>query len=219
VNQLSSALIAVPLLLISIVPLQAAEKISLLALFKGKVLISVDGKKVLLVQGKSGSAGIRLLATDTRVETARIEVDGETRTLRLGVVNSAPGSATDGDKKVVLYAGSQGFFYADGRINGTSVKFLIDTGANVVALNDATARLVGIDYKTDGKRGFATTASGYAAVYNLQLRSVSIGGITLRHVEAIVIEGPQPATALLGMSFLGKLDMKRQGERIEFNVR
>jgi len=217
--QLSSVLTAVLLLSMSIMPLQAAEKISLIALFEGKVLISVDGERVMLVKGQTGPDGIRLIATDTRTEIAKIEIDGETRALGLAAVVSGPGASATGDKKVVLYVGRQGFFHADGRINGISVRFLVDTGANVVALNDETARLVGIDYKNDGKRGFATTASGYAVVYNLELRSVSIGGITLRNIEASVIEGPQPATPLLGMSFLGNLDMKRQGERIEFSVR
>lgn len=188
-----------------------------MALFEGKAIITVDGKRHLFLQGEKGPEDILLIATDTVQETAQIEVNGQRRALRLGVVTSAP--LLTSKSKVTLWKGRQGFFYADGSINGVTVKFLVDTGANTIALNSATARRVGLEYKRFGKRGFASTASGYTVIYNLKLNTVRVGGITLYNLDAGVIEGPEPSTPLLGMSFLGKLDMKRTGDRMDLTIR
>jgi aspartyl protease family protein len=45
----------------------------------------------------------------------------------------------------------------------------------------------------------------------VKLRSVTVGGITQRNVEAMVIDGPHPPQVLLGMSFLERLDMQNDG--------
>ena len=53
------------------------------------------------------------------------------------------------------------------------------------------------------------------ATYRLTLEKVQVGEITLFNVEAAVIEGNFPGTPLLGMSFLGQLEMKRDSNRME----
>jgi aspartyl protease family protein len=98
------------------------------------------------------------------------------------------------------------------------VTFLVDTGASTIALNSATAKRIGIDY-TKGRPGMATTASGYTRVYSVKLDSVKVGEIVLRNVDAGVIDGPQPETPLLGMSFLNALEMKRDGDKMELTRR
>ena len=63
------------------------------------------------------------------------------------------------------------------------------------------------------------TASGLVRTYNVTLGKVQIGEITLHNVDAGIIEGNFPTDPLLGMSFLGQLDMKREGEKLELKQR
>lgn len=197
---------------------QAVEKLTVLALFEGKVLLHVDGNRRLIAAGETSPEGITLLAADS--DRAVVEIDGEEEVLELGMVTSFPGASSDvsptwdGPEKLTLWAEDDGFFYASGSINGTAVRFLVDTGANTVALSRALAERIGIDYQ-EGEQGVATTASGVTPMYLVSLDRVSVGEITLRNVEAGVLLGSHPDIPLLGMSFLGKLDMSRTGDRLE----
>jgi aspartyl protease family protein len=191
----------------------AAPSLVLHALFEGKALVLIDGQRRLLEVGQTSPEGVRLVATDTRLEEAVVEVNGRREVLKLGVVVAA--FVSSGQGSVTLYAEPDGHFHADGLVNGRPVRFLLDTGATVVVLNGPTARAIGLDYRRTGQPGYAQTASGMVRTYNLKLDTVEIGGIRLFGVEASVIEGPFPTEALLGMSFLGRVDMKRDGQKLE----
>jgi aspartyl protease family protein len=195
----------------------AAEKISLQALFKDKAIIVVDGARHVMKSGETSPEGIKLLATDTQEENAEIEIDGKHEVLRLGVVVADFDSKGKGS--VVLYPDRGGHFFADGQINGTPVRFLVDTGATLIAMSSVIAKRIGIDYIRNGSPGMASTPAGNVRTYNLSLNNVQVGGITLYNVQGSVIEGNDPREALLGMSFLGQLDMKRDGEKMELSER
>ena len=102
-----------------------------------------------------------------------------------------------------------------GSINRFPVSFVIDTGASAVSMNSNIAKRLGIDYKLTGKKGISYTASGKDEIYIVNLNRVRVGNIELRNIRGVVHEGDFPVTALLGMSFLGKLDMKREGRIME----
>jgi aspartyl protease family protein len=188
----------------------AVEKITLLALFKDKAIFQIDGARRVLQNGQVSPEGVKLISANT--EEATVEIAGKREVLKLGVV-TASFSAT-GQPSVTLWADGNGFFHAEGSINNIPVKFLVDTGANTIAINSELARRIGIDY-TKGQAGMATTASGYTRIYGVVLNAVKIGEIVLHNVNAGVIEGRQPETPLLGMSFLGGLEMRRDGNRME----
>lgn len=198
-------------------PAAAIEKIKLHALFQGKAIFLIDGERRVLAAGEVSPEGVKLLRTDTTNETAVVEIDGRAQTINLGIVSTAPGSS-DGGKSIVLWAEPNGFFRAYGSINGIAVKFLVDTGASAVAMNRMTADRLGLDYKS-GKRGVASTAGGYVGAYSVRLDRVKVGSITLHNVDASVIDGTHPEEVLLGMSFLGRLDMRREGAKMELNRR
>lgn len=211
-----ATLAAFALLFIAAWPLLAgaAHKIALLALFKDKAILQIDGARRVLASGETSPEGVTLVKANT--EEATIEIAGRREVLELGVVH---GSFTSSEQpSVTLWADPNGFFHAEGSINSVAVRFLVDTGANTIALNSATAQRIGIDYKK-GQPGVATTASGYTRVYGVTLNTVKIGGIVLHNVAAGVIEGPQPAVPLLGMSFLGSLEMRRDGQRMDLTKR
>ena len=188
-----------------------AAKITLYALFQDQAVLLIDGARQRLAAGERSPEGVLLVSTDTRREQAVIEVDGEQRVLQLGIVYEGKVSTP---AAVTLYAESDGSYRATGSINGTPVSFLVDTGANIVAISSDLARRIGIDY-TRGRAGMAMTASGPAPMYAIRLDRVRIGAIQLYNVEAGVLEGSQPATPLLGMSFLSRLNLNQDGTRLE----
>ena len=207
---------SLPLLLAVLPALAVAADITLFALFKDKAILHVDGARRVLTIGTESPEGVKLVSTDTQAEEAVVELKGKRETLQLGVVVSAFQSAAR--ESVTLFSDASGFFHAQGSINGAAVTFLVDTGANTIAINSATAKRAGIDY-TKGRQGSARTASGYARIYSIKLDTVKVGDIVLRNVEAGVIDGPQPETPLLGMSFLNALEMKRDGNKMELTRR
>ncbi|MGW8247259.1 MAG: retropepsin-like aspartic protease family protein [Acidiferrobacterales bacterium] len=191
-------------------------KIKLLAIFENKVIATINGQRAVLVKDRIGPSGVTLRSCDTWAESAKIEVSGKIEEIPLGYVMSggSKSSANGPKQRITLYSGENGFFHADGYINNTPVRFLVDTGANTIAMNAQTAKRIGLDYRR-GQQGVAVTASGYAPTYLVDLEQVEVGNLKLRHVEASVIEGRQPETPLLGMSFLGSFDMRREGDQME----
>jgi aspartyl protease family protein len=164
----------------------AAEKISLQALFKDKAIIVVDGARRVLKSGETSPDGVKLLATDTQEEKAEVEIDGKREVLRLGVV--VAGFESKGKGSVVLYPDRGGHFFADGQINGTPVRFLVDTGASSVTMNSLVAKRVGLDYRRTGHAGYSNTAAGVVPKYQVKLDKVQVGDITLYNVDGGVIE-------------------------------
>jgi len=193
--------------------LPAAEGISLYALFKDKAILTIDGTRRVLKAGETSPEGVKLVSTDTELDQAVVETHGRRETLTLGVVVSQLESGAP--VAVTLWADGRGFFHASGSINGSGVTFLVDTGANTIALNGALAQRLGLDYRKKGQQVVVTTASGHVRAHSMVLDTVKIGEIVLRNVEAVVLDGPQPATPLLGMSALNSLQMRRDGDKME----
>ena len=98
-----------------------------------------------------------------------------------------------------------GHFWAEGQVNGSAMRFLVDTGATAVSLTPEDARRLGfsLDHLTYGYK--VITASGEARAAKVQLDSVSVGGARVEGVDAYVIESGL-SQSLLGMSFLGRLN-------------
>ncbi len=195
----------------------AIDQILLHALFKNKAIVVIDGTRRILATGQVSPEGIKLVGTDTEREEAQIEVGGKREVLKLGMVIA--GFKPTGQPAAILWAEPNGHFRADGTINGVGVRFLLDTGATTIALSSQHANRIGIDYKKRGRPGYAQTASGVVRIYGLKLDTVQLGNITLHNLDAGVIEGAYPAEVLLGMSFLGQLDMKRDGAQLELTQR
>ena len=74
-----------------------------------------------------------------------------------------------------------------------------------MVLGSETAERLGFDLDSLEYSGTAQTANGTAPIARIILDEIVIGDLTVRSVEAAVIEKPMP-TSLLGMSFLTRLD-------------
>lgn len=194
----------------------AVEKIALHALFKDKAIVIVDGARRVLKSGDTSPEGVKLVSTDTGTETATFEIDGKPLVVKLGAVGAKFGVTTKAS--ATLYAGNGGHFYADGFINDVPVRLMVDTGATVVAMSSRHAQQLGLDYRQRGRAGAAHTAGGVVRTYSMRLTKVQVGDIVLHDIEAGIIEGTHPVDILLGMSFLGQLDMKHESNRLELKV-
>ena len=119
---------------------------------------------------------------------------------------------------VTLAADASGHFVADGQVNGAHVRFLVDTGATLVTLSAAEAKRLGIDFKR-GQPAVSQTANGRVLVYRVRLDSVTVGRMTLLAVDAVVHDSPGLDMALLGMSFLNRTEMRREGANLTLTKR
>ena len=127
--------------------------------------------------------------------------------------NRNPVSRTTVDaKEVVLQSNRQAHYVVTGEINGREVEFLVDTGATAVAIPGDVAQRLGL---RRGQPIPTMTANGRITTYLTRLDSVSIGDIELRDVEATIAPQMRGVEVLLGMSFLGRLDLiQSQGQLI-----
>ena len=193
-----------------------AVDVVLVGLFSGKAVVMIDGGAPrTLSPGQSTSQGVRLVRADA--EVAELEIDGKRQVLRLGGGRYGGGAASE-SPSAKLYADPEGHFISDATINGTSVRFVVDTGATAVAMNSRLATSLGLDYKR-GARGRAMTANGTIGVYAVKLDTVRVGGIELHNVDAVVHDGDHPTILLLGRSFLNRDDMRRDGTLLTLTQR
>lgn len=192
-------------------------RITARGLFDGQALLEIDGRQRLLKVGQSSPEGVRLVAADPRV--ARIEVGG--RQFEVGLDGSIGTSFSRGiePRSLRLAPAADGHYYVDGTINGTGIRFVVDTGATTVAISRHDARRIGLLYRVDGEPTPVETASGVAQAYRVRFRSVKARTIEVTGVEGIVIDGDYPTTALLGQSFLNRLNMRREGLLLELEER
>jgi aspartyl protease family protein len=95
---------------------------------KKAVLVIDDAAPRTVAVGQSTPEGVKVL--EISGDTAVVEVDGRQERLRAGEhVVSREGS---GSEEVWIEGDRWGRFYVGGRINGSSVQFVVDTGASVV---------------------------------------------------------------------------------------
>jgi aspartyl protease family protein len=152
-------------------------------------------------------SGITVISVER--SEATVEIDGKRRVLKMGQHYHAAAATAD-RQSVTLAADPRGHFITEGAINGNPVRFLVDTGASTVALPAADAVRLGIDYRK-GRPALSSTAAGVVQIYVVTLDTVKLGPIELTRVEASVIEQGLEI-ALLGMSFLNRVEMKRDGD-------
>ncbi|MCU7837695.1 MAG: retroviral-like aspartic protease family protein [gamma proteobacterium symbiont of Taylorina sp.] len=198
------------LLLLLCAEVNASHKIQVMALFTDKAMLSIDGKQKILKKGQT-YRGVKLISSDSRAVV--LELHGEIKKFKLGSTVSTNFKKSAADKEFVVWKDPQNMFRINGSINNFSAKFLIDTGASTIALNSIAAKRMGIKYRS-GTPLQATTASGVVQGYQVILSKVKIGHIQLYNVYAAVLEGAFPTEVLLGQTFLSRIHMTRDGNKM-----
>jgi aspartyl protease family protein len=185
----------------------AATDVQLVGTFGDKAAILViDGGEPRTVRVGREAAGVAVIAVER--DRAVIEVAGIRRTLARGQHYSTGGGDTR--QSVTLSADTHGHFLTDGAVNGVPVRFVVDTGATVVALPASDAERLGLDYRK-GPVALIKTAAGVVPVHRVRFESVRLGAIEINAVDGVVIEQGLDI-ALLGMSFLSRVEMRNEGQ-------
>jgi aspartyl protease family protein len=195
----------------------SAADVNVIGLFPGKAVVVVNrGAPRTLSVGQRTPEGVLLVSVDS--SSAVVEVDGKRERIEMG--QHFETAAQSGSRTTTtLPADERGHFQVDGSINGGHVRFLVDTGATLVSVASGDAQRLGIDYRS-GKRSMSVMADGRrVASYNVQFDTVTVGDLTLFNVEGSVHESPSTGYALLGMSFLSRTEMRREGPNLTLTKR
>lgn len=114
-----------------------------------------------------------------------------------------PSAAHNGAQgEVTLMRAEDGHFYADAFVNGSNIRFMVDTGASRVALSRSDAARIGINLDDLHYNSPTYTANGMVMVAPVRLNSVSVGSLVVNDVRASVARDGTMDGSLLGMSFL-----------------
>lgn len=186
-------------------------QILVMGLYRDHAVLEINQQQHFLSVGQRTPEGVTLISANSN--QAILDIAGRQGVFelnnRVGAMYSAPV-----ETPVVSIWPTNGMYLTSGSVNGYTVDFMVDTGASVIAINGETAKRLGLDYLNANQIG-VRTASGVELAYSIELESVQLGDISLQNVAAVVIDGPEPQRALLGMSFLNAFDMERKGERLD----
>ena len=190
----------------------AAGRISVLGLFNNKAMVLIDGKQRMLALNQTSPEGVTLISTNG--DSATLEIAGRRDVYPLGG-QMGTGSGAAKQTSVQIYRNPQGMYMSAGSINGYPVNFLVDTGATTVAMNSIQAKRMGIEFRMNGEPVTVNTASGVEQAYQVKLARVKLGDIELQNIDAVVLDGPSPSEVLLGMSFLGRMEIQNSGQMMQ----
>jgi len=190
-------------------------KVRVIALFTDQAMLEVGDQRKIVKKGETFE-GVLLVSASGR--GAVVVVDGER--LKLGLNQSAIASSYKKPERrsLKIYPDAAGMYFVEGAINGQRTRFVVDTGATNVTLSGEKAKQLKIDF-TRGVRSSLETAAAVVPAWEIRLDSVSVGGIRVNNVDAIVVEGDQPFDVLLGNSFLRHTVMQKAGTAMELKKR
>jgi len=187
-----------------------ALDVSVIGLFPGKgAVVVIDGGPPKTVRvGQKSPEGVLVVSAEK--DSAVLEINGRRKTLKMGQHHQSDSSSARGTT-VSISADARGQFVAAGVINETApLRMLVDTGASTIAIPEQDAQRMGLDYK-NGAPAMVSTANGMTQAWRVRLASVKIGDVSANNVEAVVIPGGSLPIVLLGMSFLERFEMNRDG--------
>jgi aspartyl protease family protein len=120
--------------------------------------------------------------------------------------------------EIVIERDGSGQFHIDARVNGQDATFIVDTGADAVALTVGEADRLGLGVQPEAFQPIARTASGFGNAAFVNVDRVELGGEEFSDVEAAVVEGLHEN--LLGQSVLRRLgNVELRGDRMIIHPR
>lgn len=126
--------------------------------------------------------------------------------LQLASAPTQPKAAyVSGTRTAAIPMDRTGHFVADFRLNGRPIKGVVDTGATFVAINETTARSIGVRIAASDFMHEVRTANGSTKAASVVLDNVEIGQIRVPSVQAFVLKDAALGATLVGMSFMTKL--------------
>jgi len=180
----------------------AAPDVQLNAILGKKVIATIDGGQYTLGEGESSPQGVVLV--EVRNKLAILEWEGQQFELTPSSRISTQFEVKKADA-ITIRRDANLHYLVSGEVNGRSTPFMVDTGATLIAISGEHANQLGLKWQSSPSE-HVQTAGGITKAYGLMLEKVSIGGMEIHHVEAVVIP-KQTTPALLGMSFLRHFEM------------
>ncbi|MDP5142033.1 TIGR02281 family clan AA aspartic protease [Rheinheimera baltica] len=120
-----------------------------------------------------------------------------------------------GETRTVLIRNKSGHYVGTALINNQPVNFMLDTGATTIAIDDSTAKQLGMPF---GQPMQVSTANGVTQAFLSRVDSLQLGDITLYNIPASIVlnlaNGRGDAEILLGMSALKQLEFHQQGNQL-----
>ena len=124
----------------------------------------------------------------------------------------------DGEDMTVIRRDASGHFQLMAQVNGEDIPFLVDTGADMVALTVDDAERLNLDFNPNNFEPIGKTASGIGYGAPVELESLRLGATEFHNVRAVVIDGLE--TNLLGQSALRQLGkVEIEGNRMVIHHR
>lgn len=207
-----------PGLLLALATLPAgAQSVQLGGTMGDKALLVIDGQPHTVRVGDT-VRGVTLV--NLSGQQAEVRRQGNILFLQVGGSPVQLGSGTRSGRQateIVLPAGPGGHFMSEGAINGSAVRFMVDTGATSVAMGQDDARRAGVNFER-GQRAITQTANGAVPVYMVMLDRVRVGPVELNHVQAVIVPQSMPYV-LLGNSFLSRFSMRRDADVMRLELR
>jgi aspartyl protease family protein len=193
-----------------VTPALAAD-INLIGIFGSKATLMVDGGRPrTLAVGESSPERIRLLSVGA--DSAVVEIEGKRQSLHMGNQRISTARADGATARATLSGDARGHFMTTAIVNGMSMQFMVDTGATSVTISAEDARRANVRY-TAADREVMQTANGRISVYRVKFDTVRVGDIVLNNVDGVVVEGNTLGQfGLLGMSFLSRTEIRRDGD-------
>ncbi|TVR09819.1 MAG: TIGR02281 family clan AA aspartic protease [Salinarimonadaceae bacterium] len=133
----------------------------------------------------------------------RFEMDAVFGRVVDGVI---PGRTTiSSPGEVSVTRGASGGFVVQGEANGEPMRFIFDTGADVVVLTAESAARIGFQPQDLRYIVQVRTANGTAMAAPVTIETLTVGDIAASRVRALVARPDALTSNLLGMSFLDRL--------------
>jgi aspartyl protease family protein len=185
-----------------------ALDVNVVGLFPNKAVVQIEGGALrTLSVGQKTRDDIILLSVGR--DGATFDIQGRRVALALGTARTQTSPAAAAHY-VMVPTDELGNFVADGQVNGMPIKFIVDTGATFITFPAREASRLGLDYR-NGQKTVMGSPNGDVLGYRLKLDTVRVGDVAVHNVDAVIIEGKSLANALLGMSFLNRVDIRSEG--------
>ena len=107
-----------------------------------------------------------------------------------------------------------GHFYTDAQVNGTIIRFLVDTGASSVALSKADAAKIGLQFTDADFTETGQGAGGALLLKPVMLDRIIVGTTDAANVDGVIVNSDMK-TSLLGQSWLKRVGtVEIKGDRM-----
>ncbi len=158
---------------------------------------------------KAALAWIAIFAALFAIFSFRFEFIGIWERVKADISGTAGQSISS--EAIELRRQDDGHYWLLVDIHGKAVRFMVDSGATMTAINATTAKEVGVE--ADGYPIILSTANGRVAAKRGNVRSLVVGPHRIEN-HAVVVSESFGDVNLLGMNFLNSM----QSWRVEANV-